>query len=60
MPKGTDFNAYFRESMKDPEARRLYREVLDEELSWLLSYLRRRGGFPRRRWPSASGSPGAG
>ena len=28
MPKGTDFNAYFRESMKDPEARRLYREVL--------------------------------
>jgi transcriptional regulator with XRE-family HTH domain len=34
------FSDYFRESMKDPEARRLYREVLDEELSWLLSYLR--------------------
>lgn len=40
MPRGTDFSEYFRESMKDPEARRLYREVLDEELSWLLSYLR--------------------
>ena len=48
MPKGTDFNAYFRESMKDPEARRLYREVLDEELSWLLSYLREERGLSQK------------
>lgn len=40
MGNNINFSDYFRESMKDPEARRLYREVLDEELSWLLSYLR--------------------
>ncbi|BCZ93197.1 hypothetical protein TthAA37_23860 (plasmid) [Thermus thermophilus] len=48
MPRGTDFKEYFRESMKDPEARRLYREVLDEELSWLLGYLREERGLSQK------------
>ncbi len=48
MPRGRDFSEYFRESMKDPEARRIYREVLDEELSWLLSYLREKRGLSQK------------
>lgn len=32
----TDFSEYFRESMRDPEARRIYREVLEEEFRELL------------------------
>jgi transcriptional regulator with XRE-family HTH domain len=39
MGRHMDFRHYFQESLKDPESARLYREVLDEELSWLLSYL---------------------
>lgn len=31
-----DFGEYFRASMEDPEARRLYREVLEEEFRELL------------------------
>ena len=49
MPRGTDFSEYFRESMKDPEAKRLYREVLDEELSWLLGYLREKRGLSQKQ-----------
>lgn len=48
MSRGTDFGDYFRESMKDPEARQLYCEALDEELSWLLRYLREAAGFSRK------------
>mgnify|MGYP000048598149 CR=1 FL=1 len=48
MSKGTDFNEYFRESVKDPEARRVYREVLDEELSWLLGYLGEKRGLSQK------------
>ncbi len=48
MSKGTDFNEYFCESVKDPETRRLYREVLDEELSWLLGYLRAKRGLSQK------------
>jgi transcriptional regulator with XRE-family HTH domain len=44
----TDFNEYFCESVKDPETRRLYREVLDEELSWLLGYLRAKRGLSQK------------
>ncbi|GAA6760953.1 MULTISPECIES: helix-turn-helix domain-containing protein [Thermus] len=40
MGRHMDFRDYFQESLKDPESARLYREVLDEELSWLLHYLR--------------------
>ena len=39
--RGIDFSDYFRKSMEDPKARRLYRQVLDEELSWLLEHLRK-------------------
>lgn len=31
-----DFGDYFRESMADPEARQLYREVLEEEFREIL------------------------
>jgi len=48
MGNNINFSDYFRESMKDPEARRLYREVLDEELSWLLSYLREERGLSQK------------
>ncbi len=34
-----DFREYFRASMEDPEARRLYREVLEEEFRNLLQAL---------------------
>ena len=48
MSKGTDFNEYFCESVKDPETRRVYREVLDEEFSWLLGYLREKRGLSQK------------
>jgi len=48
MGNNINFSDYFRESVKDPEARRLYREVLDEELSWLLSYLREERGLSQK------------
>jgi transcriptional regulator with XRE-family HTH domain len=48
MGNNVSFSDYFRESMKDPEARRLYREVLDEELSWLLGYLREERGLSQK------------
>ena len=48
MSKGTDFNEYFCESVKDLETRRVYREVLDEELSWLLGYLREKRGLSQK------------
>jgi transcriptional regulator with XRE-family HTH domain len=48
MGNNVSFSDYFRESMKDPEARRLYREVLDEELSWLLGYLRAKRGLSQK------------
>ena len=48
MGNNVSFSDYFRESMKDPEARRLYREVLDEELSWLLGYLREKRGLSQK------------
>jgi transcriptional regulator with XRE-family HTH domain len=48
MSKGTDFNEYFCESVKDPETRRVYREVLDEEFSWLLGYLRAKRGLSQK------------
>lgn len=48
MGNNINFSDYFRESMKDPEARRLYREVLDEELSWLLGYLREERGLSQK------------
>jgi DNA-binding XRE family transcriptional regulator len=38
----TSFRDYFKEVMQDPEERRLYREVLEEELRNLLVYLRKR------------------
>lgn len=34
-----DFGEYFRASMEDPEARQLYREVLEEEFRNLLQAL---------------------
>ncbi|WP_038058779.1 helix-turn-helix domain-containing protein [Thermus amyloliquefaciens] len=43
-----DFRDYYQESLKDPESARLYREVLDEELSWLLSYLREHRGLSQK------------
>jgi len=48
MSKGTDFNEYICGSVKDPETRRVYREVLDEELSWLLGYLRAKRGLSQK------------
>ncbi len=48
MSKGTDFNEYICESVKDPETRRVYREVLDEEFSWLLGYLREKRGLSQK------------
>jgi len=48
MSKGTDFNEYFCESVKDLETRRVYREVLDEEFSWLLGYLREKRGLSQK------------
>jgi transcriptional regulator with XRE-family HTH domain len=48
MGNNVSFSDYFRESMKDSEARRLYREVLDEELSWLLGYLRAKRGLSQK------------
>jgi transcriptional regulator with XRE-family HTH domain len=48
MSKGTDFNECFCESVKDPETRRVYREVLDEEFSWLLGYLREKRGLSQK------------
>jgi transcriptional regulator with XRE-family HTH domain len=48
MSKGTDFNKHFCESVKDPETRRVYREVLDEEFSWLLGYLREKRGLSQK------------
>jgi transcriptional regulator with XRE-family HTH domain len=48
MSKGTDFNEHFCESVKDPEARRVYREVLDEEFSWLLGYLGEKRGLSQK------------
>jgi len=45
MGNNVSFSEYFRESMKDPEARRLYREVLDQELAGLLAYLRKKRGL---------------
>ena len=48
MSKGTDFNEHFCESVKDPETRRVYREVLDEEFSWLLGYLRAKRGLSQK------------
>jgi transcriptional regulator with XRE-family HTH domain len=48
MSKGTDFNEHFCESVKDPETRRVYREVLDEEFSWLLGYLREKRGLSQK------------
>jgi transcriptional regulator with XRE-family HTH domain len=49
MSKGTDFNEHFCESVKDPEARWVYREVLDEELSWLLGYLGEKRGLSQKK-----------
>jgi transcriptional regulator with XRE-family HTH domain len=49
MSKGTDFNEHFCESVKDPEARRVYREVLDEEFSWLLGYLGEKRGLSQKK-----------
>jgi transcriptional regulator with XRE-family HTH domain len=48
VSKGTDFNEHFCGSVKDPETRRVYREVLDEELSWLLGYLRAKRGLSQK------------
>ncbi len=48
MGNNVSFSDYFRESMRDPEARRLYREALDEQLSWLLGYLRKRRGLSQK------------
>jgi transcriptional regulator with XRE-family HTH domain len=48
MSKGTDFNEHFCESVQDPETRRVYREVLDEEFSWLLGYLRAKRGLSQK------------
>ncbi|WP_164835639.1 helix-turn-helix domain-containing protein [Thermus tenuipuniceus] len=49
MGRYMDFHHYFQESLKDPENARLYREVLDEELSWLLSYLRDQKGLSQKK-----------
>ncbi len=48
MGNNVSFSEYFRESMRDPEAKRFYREALDEELSWLLGYLRKKRGLSQR------------
>lgn len=49
MPRGTNFADYFRDSMQDPEERRLYREVLEEELRELLVHLREDRGLTQEK-----------
>ena len=55
MPEGTDFSEYFRNAMEDPEARELYRRVLDEEFSSLLKRLGEERGGPSDRAPEGLG-----
>lgn len=48
MGRHINFREYFKESLKDPDSARLYREVLDEELSWLLAHLRELRGLSQK------------
>lgn len=49
MNRNIDFRQYFKESMRDENLQRLYREVLEEELAWILSYLRQERGLTQKQ-----------